>query len=585
MTHPAGHYRFVTALLAVAAFTAFCVSPAVADTCTDLSKLALPEATSITATFAAANTFSPPPPFPGLPPGPPVPVAFCRVQITVEPQIKIEVWLPPSANWNHRFQAEGGGGYAGGISYSALAMAVTGNAVTGHFATASTDTGHPALGTANGQGGANGAQGGGGFALNPANDTLNLGLIEDFASRSEHEMTVKAKAVIHAYYGESQKFSYWNGCSTGGRQGWMEAQRFPEDYDGILAGAPAFNWDRFIPAELWPELAMKLEVGAPVSQPKLNAVNTAAIKACDGLDGVIDGVIDDPRQCHFDPHVLQCGAPGAPSDGTCLTEQEADAVQQIWRGPRGKRGEFLWFGLEPGTSFAGLANSTATLPPAPLPFPITTDHWRLWIEQDPSFDWRTLDIASFEEGFHDSQQKFHRVIGTDDPHLSGFRHRGGKIITYHGWTDQLIFPRGSINYFERVVDANGGLERVRDFDRLFMVPGMNHCAGGAGAVNFGQSGVVPVSLDPDHDAILALQRWVEKGLAPDAFIATTDPQPRHAAENPTNPATFTRLLCPFPETAQYKGSGDPNSAANFTCVAEGREHNRHDHDHDDNDRD
>jgi len=165
--------------------------------------------------------------------------------------------------------------------------------------------------------------------------------------------------------------------------------------------------------------------------------------------------------------------------------------------------------------------------------------------------------------------------------LSHFRHRGGKIITYHGWTDQLIFPRGSIDSFDRVVVANGGLERVRDFDRLFMVSGMNHCAGGAGAVNFGQSGVVPVSLDPEHDAILALQRWVEEGVAPKAFIATTDPQPRHAAENPTNPATFTRLLCPFSETGRYKGSGDPNSAANFVCVGDERE--RHHGDNDDRD--
>ena len=458
-------------------------------------------------------------------------------------------------------------------------MAVGGDAVTGQFATASTDTGHPSTGTANGQGGANGAQAGGGFALNPANDTLNEGLIVDFASRSLHEMTVKAKAVIKAYYGEPQKFAYWNGCSTGGRQGWMDAQRFAEDYEGILAGAPAFNWDRFIPAELWPELVMNLDVGAPVSQTKLNAVNVAAVKACDGLDGVVDGVIGDPRKCHFDPHVLQCGRPGAPTDGTCLTDAEADAVKQIWQGARGPRGQFLWYGLEPGASFAGLANSTATTPPVARPFTITLDHWRLWIEQNPSFDWHSLTVATFAAGFRESQEKFHEVIGTDDPDISAFRHHGGKMITYHGWSDQLIFPRGSVNYFERVVAANGGLERVRDFDRLFMVPGMNHCAGGAGAVNFGQSGVVPVSLDPEHDAVLALQRWVEQGIAPDNFVATTDPQPRHAAENPVDPATFTRLLCPFPEVARYKGTGDPNSAASFVCVGDEGGHER-DHDGD-----
>ena len=306
MRYPPKYFQFAAALIAG---TALFTAPAAADSCTDLSNLVLPEVTSITAISVAANTFSPPPPFPGLPPGPPVPVAFCRVQITVQPQINMEVWLPPPDKWNHRFQAEGGGGYAGVISFSALAMAVTGDAVTGQFATASTDTGHPAAGTANGQGGANGAQGGGGFALNPANDTLNEGLIVDFASRSEHEMTLKAKAVIKAYYGDPQKFSYWNGCSTGGRQGWMEAQRFPEDYDGILAGAPAFNWDRFIPAELWPEVVMNLNVEGPISQTKLNAVTAAAIKACDGLDGVVDGVISDPRKCHFDPEGFVAAVP------------------------------------------------------------------------------------------------------------------------------------------------------------------------------------------------------------------------------------------------------------------------------------
>jgi Tannase and feruloyl esterase len=556
------------ALLAAAALTTLFSTPAAADKCSDLASLVLPEVTSITAIPVAANAFTPPPPFPGLPSGPPVPVAFCRVEITVEPHIEIEVWLPTPENWNHRFQAVGGGGYAGTISYSALAQAVTGDKATGQFATASTDTGHPATGTANGQGGANGARSGGGFALNPANDSLNEDLIVDFASRSLHEMTLKAKAVILAYYGESPKFSYWNGCSTGGRQGWMEAQRFPKDYDGILAGAPAFNWDRFLPAELWPGVVMNVDAGSPISETKLNAVTRAAVKACDAIDGVVDGVMADPRKCHFDPHVLECGKPGAPTDGTCLTDAEAHAVQQIWQGPRDPDGKFLWYGLEPGASFAGLANSA--------PFPIAVDYWRLWIEQKPAFDWHSLGIASFAAGFKESSKKFHDVIGTDDPNLSAFRRHGGKIITYHGWSDQLIFPGGSIDYFERVVAANGGTERVQKFERLFMVPGMNHCSGGAGAVNFGQPSFGPprnVELDPEHDVILALQHWVEDGVAPDHLIATTDPPPLHAAENPANPASFTRLLCPYPQVARYNGTGDPNSAASFVCVANS-DHNR-----------
>jgi len=557
-------------LLGLMAFTLLFARPALADKCGDLVNLVLPDVASITAVSVAANTFTPPPPFPGLPSGPPVPVSFCRVQITVQPQIKIEVWLPQPEKWNHRFQAVGGGGYAGIISYAALAQAVVGNQVTGPFATASTDTGHPTTGTANGQGGANGAQAGGGFALNPANNTLNDALIVDFASRSLHEMTVKAKAVISAYYGQSPKFSYWNGCSTGGRQGWMEAQRFPQDYNGILAGAPAFNWDRFIPAEFWPAVVIHVGVGSPISQTKLNAVTAAALKDCDAIDGVIDGVIGDPRKCHFDPHVLKCGTLGAPSDGTCLTDAEADAIQQVWQGPKDPQGGFLWYGLEPGASFGGLANST--------PFPIAADHWRLWVEQNPGFDWHSLGIDNFVAGFNESSKKFRALIGTDDLNLSSFRRHGGKIITYHGWSDQLIFPGGSIDYFERVVAANGGGERVRKFERLFMVPGMNHCSGGAGAVNFGQSSFGPpvsVELDPKHDVFLALEHWVEDGVAPDYLIATTDPPPVHAAENPVNPASFTRRLCPFPQVVIYNGTGDPNSAASFVCVADRSDDRRH----------
>ncbi len=541
---------------------------AAGDACSALSNLSLPGVTSITSATVPANTFTPPPEIPGAPPSPPVPVTFCRVQLTVDPQINIEVWLPLPENWNHRFQAQGGGGYAGVFSYSELSMAVTGDAVTGQFATASTDTGHPAEGTANGQGGANGAQGDGGFALNPTTHTLNQGLIVDFASRSLHEMTEKAKALIRAYYGQPQKFAYWTGCSTGGRQGLMEAQRFPDDYDGILAGSPANNWDRFVPAELWPELAMNLDVGQPIATSKLAVVRAATITACDALDGIVDGVISSPGRCRFDAHELQCGKPGVPTDGNCLTPGEADAVQKIREGARGPDGEFLWYGLEPGANYLGLAG--------PFPFAITLDDWRLWIKQNPDFDWHTLTVQSFTEGFRDSQEKFHAVIGTDDPDLTVFQRRGGKIITYHGWTDPLIFPRGSIDYFRRVRAANGGPERTRDFYRLFMVPGMNHCAGGAGAVNFGQWGVVPATRDAKNDAVIALQRWVEQGTAPEDLIATTDPQPLHASENPTQPNTFTRRLCPFPQIAVYQGSGDPNSAASFVCSDNRREQEEED---------
>jgi hypothetical protein len=548
-----------TALTAV--FAVFAVHPALGAmprSCSALSDLRLPQVTSIHAEPVAANAFTPPAAFPGLPPGRPVAMPFCRVRITVAPQISIEVWLPPAASWNHRLEAVGGGGFAGSISYFALAAALKGNETSGHFAAASTDTGHPASGTADGQGGANGAQAGGGFALDPAHHTLNRGLIVDFASRSLHEMTEKAKAVIRAYYGDPQKFAYWNGCSTGGRQGLMEAQRFPADYDGILAGAPAINWDRFVPASLWPDVAMKLAAGHTIAAAKLQAVTAAAVKACDALDGVTDGVISDPRRCRFDPRSLQCGAPGAPIDGTCLTAGEADAVRQIWQGPRGAHGAFIWYGLEPGTTLAAMAG--------PAPFPISLDYWRLWIAQNPGFKWQTLNEATFTAGIRDSERKFHDILATDAADLSAFRRHGGKLLTYHGWSDPLIFPRGSIEYFERVLAANGGPQQVAEFYRLFMVPGMNHCFGGAGAVNFGQSVLVPVSPDPEHDALVALERWVEHGIAPRELIATTDPLPLHARENPVHGAGFTRPLCPYPQAAVYDGHGNSDIAASFHCM-------------------
>ncbi len=278
--------------------------------CEQLGSLKLKDVTSITAQPVTTGTFTPPQsqPIANLP-------EFCRVSLVIKPQIVVEVWLP--ATWNERFEAVGGGGYAGAISWPALA-----NALRNGYTTASTDTGHNAA-----------TQQGGSFALN-ADGTLNTQLIEDFASRSLDEMTSKSQELIKTFYGVPSKYSYWNGCSTGGRQGLMLAQHMPAAYDGILAGAPAINWDRFVPAELWPQIAMKQEAGGPIAASKLNAATNAAIAACDSFDGVMDGVLENPRSCKFDPVALQCPA-GAASDGNCLTAGEVGAVRKIWdAGPR-----------------------------------------------------------------------------------------------------------------------------------------------------------------------------------------------------------------------------------------------------------
>src|SRR5262245_47435464 len=273
--------------------------------CADLMSLRLAETTIIAAEEIPAGTYTPQgsPPLRNLP-------AFCRVALTVAPQIRIELWMPKDT-WNERYRGEGGGGYAGSISYGGLASGIRAG-----YATASTDTGHP-------------ASDGGRFALN-GDGTLNTQLILDFSQRSLHEMALKAKALINEYYGKAPKYSYWNGCSTGGRQGLMAVQRFPEEYDGLVIGAPAINWDRFIPSELWPQVVMKA-LGAPISNAKLNAVTNAAIAVCDAGDGVADGVINDPRKCNYEPSASVCKAGSDPA--SCLTAAEADAVRKIWSGP------------------------------------------------------------------------------------------------------------------------------------------------------------------------------------------------------------------------------------------------------------
>jgi hypothetical protein len=533
-------------LSAVAASTA-----SAATKCENLAALELPDATSITAKSFPGGTFQPPDPAgfvptPQLPhASPPIPnlPAFCEVSMVVEPAINIEIWLPLPSAWTNRFQGVGGGGYAGTITWTGLATAVEAG-----YATASTDTGHSAFAPNNGVGG-------GGFALNQPADTLNVGLITDFAERSELELARKGKALTRAFYGTGPRFSYWTGCSTGGRQGWIMAQRHPEEYDGYLTGAPAFNWDRFIPAELWGQVVMKDEVGAPISPAKLNAVTNAAVAACAAKsgDGTLptDAFLADPRLCTYNPAQMSCSAQS--SNPNCLTSQEVGAVSKIWDGPRDAHGRRLWFGLDRGASLAGLDGA--------FPFPIATDHFAYWLHQNPSFDWHTVTESSFSKDFFSSESKFEDVIGTDSTDLDEFIEHKAKNITYHGTADQLIFSRGTTNYFERLRKRYGA-QKVDEFARLFRAPGMGHCIGGAGANSFGNVFAgPPVSSDPQHDIFKALVDWVEFGIPPEQIIAT-----KFVNDNPASGIAFTRPLCVFPKIASYKGTGNPAAAENWTCV-------------------
>jgi hypothetical protein len=439
-------------------------------------------------------------------------------------QISIRVGLPPNSvditrptaagavPWNGKNRDLGGGGYAGQVG------PVTSSTNLGYVGT-STDTGHNSSVTP-----------GGSFALNP-DHTLNVGRIEDFAADGIHEQHVWGVKLAEAYYGMEPVRKYWMGCSTGGRQGHYQAQHFPADFDGILAGANAFNWDRFITAELWPEVVMNQELGAPIASAKLNAVTTAAITACDGLDGIPDGIIQDPRACTYSATAFVCQANGGPStDPNCLTPPEAAAVDKIWDGPRDAKGNRVWYGLERGASLAGLAGSN--------PFSIAVDHFRYWIHQDPNFDWHTVTEASLVNDMLTSIAKFNDVIGTDDD-LKDFRKAGGKMITYHGLSDQLIFPRGTYHYYNSVLQGN--YKETQKFYRFFPYPGNGHCGGGA------------APLINAEDLFSALVNWVENGVAPDYVVATQSVPAR------------TRKICMYPNVLLYNGSGSTNDQANFQC--------------------
>lgn len=444
----------------------------------------------------------------------------CRVTaVTTHPPIgdRVTIWIGiPLSGWNGRFMGNGGGGFSGG-SASGINQPVAAG-----FAAGSTDTGHEG--------------GSGSFALDP-DGGLNWQLIRDNAHVGIHEMTVTGKALTEALYGESPRYSYFNGCSTGGRQGLMEAQRYPADYDGIHSGAPAINWPKLHVQQLWGPMLMQNE-GNPVAPCKLARATAAAVEACDTIDGVADGVIEDAARCDYDANDL-VGSSAA--DCPTFTAADASIINRIWDGPRREDGSFLWVGAPRGSDLGALSGSRGE-PLAPQAMGITLEWFRYFLTQDPSFDWTTVTHAGYERLFEQSVEQFGEVIGTDNPDLSAFRDRGGKLIAWHGWTDQLISAYGSINYYERVIDEMGGLSDTQQFMRLFMAPGVNHCAGGTGPNPTGQ--------------IEALIAWVEDGEAPATLTAALD----------RGDLNRTRPLCPYPQVARYRGRGSTDDAASFVCA-------------------
>lgn len=446
---------------------------------------------------------------PGGPSIPNVP-AHCAVSLYLthpgaNDHVLVDVWLPTSG-WNGRFEGTGGGGYAAGEFDLALAPAIEGG-----YAAASTDAGVSvnALSPAS-------------WALN-ANGSVNSQLLTNFAYRSVHDMTIAAKQIVAAYYDQPASYAYWNGCSTGGRQGLMEAQRFPTDYNGILAAAPAINWVDFIPAELWPQVVMNEMKDFP-SACEFNAFDQAAIAACDKSDPVNGGIIDDPMTCDFNPQSLVGTKVVCNGQTLTITAADAEVVRQIWRGPTTPDGQRLWYGLTKGAPFGGLAGTTTTASGTGVgvPFPISSSWISYFLKQNPSFDTSTITYSQFVQLFNQSVREYDSIIGTDDPNLGAFEAAGGKMITWHGLSDQLIFPQGTINYYKRVQAATGGARNVSSFYRLFLAPGVQHCGSGNG----------PAPTDP----LSALTSWVEHGQAPASLTASV---------TTSSGAVITRDLRPF----------------------------------------
>ena len=457
--------------------------------------------------------------------------AFCRVQLTVAPTIKIEVWLPASG-WNGNFKGVGNGGFAGTIGYAAL-----GTALQAGYAAASTDTGHEG-GNAN-------------FALG-ANEHPEM--LIDFGYRAIHEMTVKGKAVAEAFYGTAPRISYFEGCSQGGRQALTEAQRYPDDYNGILVGAPAIDHTNVMISNFLTGYATSKDAESYIPSAKLAAIQAASISACDNTDGLKDGLISDPRLCHFDTSVLLCK--NGDSD-SCLTAKQITALNAIYSGFKFPDGTWIYEGKGPGSE-TGWGNFTTGrgIGQGSLGT-LGLSYMRNVVFSDPNWDLANWSVEDFPRA---TNPKIRAIMDSNSTNLSSFRDHGGKMILYQGWADDAVSAVHTVTYYKKVVatmtgvgkggdaytpensDFDNAAAKTGDFFRLFMFPGMNHCGGGVGPNVF-----------KGQDALVS---WVEHSQPPDQMIAS------HSTNNNVD---RTRPVCPYPQTAQYNGQGSIDDAANFSC--------------------
>lgn len=433
----------------------------------------------------------------------------CRIAATMRPtsdsEIKMELWMP-TTNWNGKYQAVGNGAFNGNINIGAMTPALARG-----YATSSTDTGHTG--------------GGASWALGHPEKVI------DFGWRAMHETAVASKKIIESYYGNGPTFSYFNGCSAGGRQGMKAAQRFPADFNGIIAGAPGLDWTGRAAGALRIEKRLAQNEAARLGQAQRQLLHSAVVASCDLIDGVKDGVIENPKRCKFDPGVLECKGGNTAS---CLTPPQVETARMIYSAAVNPKSKRAINGLERGselgwTDLGWTASARAT----------GLDQFRFLVFGDPSW---TVQKFNFESDIVLAEER-NEDINALDPNLKPFISRGGKLISYHGWSDPQIAPAAATQYYEGVVQALGGRDKVHGSYRLFMAPGMGHCRGGDGPNTF--------------DMVTALERWVEAGMAPDQITASI--------ARPTAMLDRSRPLCPYPQVAVYKGTGSTDEAANFAC--------------------
>ena len=490
-------------------------APGGGTACPNLAALTIPTVTIRSATPMAAGPFT----AAGLHQDLLLP-AFCRVEAVARPtsdsEIKFEVWIPPADAWNGKLEGVGNGGYQGSISYLAMATALRRG-----YAAASTDTGH-------------------------TGDDMRFGQahpekIVDYAYRAVHVMTDAAKLIVRDAQGRFAERSYFVGCSAGGQQALSEAQRFPDDYDGIVAGDPANNRIRQSFGFLYSWMATHTSDGTPILPPaKLALLTRSMVEACDAVDGLKDGLIDDPRRCHVDPGKFLCRAG---DDPTCLTPPQVEAARKMYDGLKNPRtSEQIYAGWPRGSENFGdtAIQSWGTYVTDPKE-PMRLGFFKYFLFHDPNWDYHTIDWDR-DLAYAEQKLAFFAPVEKD---LSGLKKRGGKLLMYTGWMDPVVPPQDTVAYYDGVVKAMGGLEKTREFFRFFVAPGMGHCGGGPGPNQF--------------EALGALEQWVEHGTAPERLIAS------HAANGRID---RTRPLCPYPQVARYKGAGSIDEAASFACVAE-----------------